>query len=358
MILKGRSRGHASQLARYLFHEKNDSITVLDLRGTCAHDLNRNGLIDAMKEFDEYGKLTQGEKTVFHLAIAPADYDRMDAGKWQYAVAKAEEALGFVGQPRAVVMHEYEGKEHLHVAWSRVDLETHKLKSDSFTNLKLCNAARDIELELGLSRLPDIHRGHEKARQLQEDLSRDPNENREIDNSLSRLPDIHRGHEQAKQLQEELRREDLRNERKESQRQQEIRRFTEEQGSHTKDELKRKIASSWHQAESGLEFQAELEKRGLRLALGDRGAVVLDEQANVYSPARYIQGVKLKDINKKCADVLEHLQTVDQARDHGREIMLTPRKATKLTRTKLRLEIANDLMQPRRLTEENEEYEP
>lgn len=172
MILKGRSRGHGSQLARYLFHEKNEAVQVLEIRGTCECAPTREGLIDALKEFDEYALLTQGRKTIFHLAIAPSDHDRMDPAKWQYAVAKAEEALGFQGQPRAVVMHTFEGKEHLHVAWSRVDLETHKLRSDSFTNLKLCNAARDIELDLGLSRLPDVHRGHRRAHEMNEEMRR------------------------------------------------------------------------------------------------------------------------------------------------------------------------------------------
>jgi hypothetical protein len=324
MILKGRSRGHASQLARYLFHEKNDAIKVLDIRGTCAQELTRAGLIDAMKEFDEYGKLTSGQKTVFHLAIAPSDFDRMDSGKWQYAIGKAEEALGLDGQPRAVVMHRFEGKEHIHVAWSRVDLETHTLKNDSFTNLKLCNAARDIELDLGLLKLPDIHRGHERARQLTAELTGEQNQQQ----------------------------------RKPKEREKEIQRFTEEEGHHSKNELKRAIASAWHQSGSGEEFRELLTRQGYELVRGDRGAVVMDAERNVYSPARYIEGVKVKEINAKCADVLDELQSVDQARHHGGKAVLTPNKAKKMTRAKLRLEFANDPTQPPRMVMETEEFEP
>lgn len=320
MILKGRSRGHGSQLARYLFHVKNEEVQVMDLRGTCASEKTKEGLLDALKEFDEYGKLTQGAKTIFHLAIAPSDLDRMDPVKWQYAVTKAEEALGLQGQPRAVVMHEYEGKEHLHVVWSRVDLESHKVLSDSFTNLKLCNAARDIEMELGLQKLPDIHRGHERA----------------------------------KQLNEELRRADLE---RESQREREVARFNEEQGNHSAKELKRLIASAWHRSESGEEFKERLEQQGLQLARGNRGVVVMDEERNVYSPARYIEGVKVKDVNARCAEISQELPTVDQARHHGQKTLLSPRKAAKLTRTKLRLEIANDPRVPPRFVEETEDYE-
>jgi hypothetical protein len=383
MILKGRCRGHGSQLARYLFHEKNDSIAVLDLRGTCAHDLNRNGLIDAMKEFDEYGKLTQGEKTIFHLAIAPSDYDRMDSGKWKYAVAKAEEALGLEGQPRAVVMHTYEGKDHLHVAWSRVDLEKHTLKSDSFTNLKLCNAARDIELELGLSKLPDIHRGHERAKHLNEEFKQHDGGELKERSKQSKPPELTPFPKPAfaDELARKIERSDIRRilpkpkyadnlekkiaiaddrakKRNEKQREKEVRQFAEEKGNHSQRELERTISTAWHRSDDGAEFKNELAKTGYRLVRGDRGAVVMDAEGNVYSPARYIEDAKAKDVNKKCADILEDLQTVDAARNHAKDTILSPRKAGKLVRTKLRLEMSNDPKRPPRVVNETEEYEP
>lgn len=322
MILKGRSRGQGSQLARYLFAAKNDVVKVLDIRGTCASELTKTGLTDALKEFDEYGKLTKGEKTIFHLAIAPSDFDRMDAAKWQYAVVKAEEALGLTGQPRAVVMHEFDGKEHLHVVWSRVDLETEKLKGDSFTNLKLCNAARDIELDLGLQQLPDMHRGHNKARELTEEL-------------------------RAAQGEEQ----------KFSQRQMEIQKFTEKESERSRKSLERAISTAWHQSETGEEFRDLLKERGLRLVRGDRGPVVMDEAANVFSPSRYIEDARAKDIRQKCEDVMDELQTVDQARHHGKETILSPRQARKLTRTRLRLEFSNDPMAPPRQVHETEEFD-
>ncbi|MEG4917684.1 relaxase/mobilization nuclease domain-containing protein [Microcoleus sp. B7-D4] len=293
-----------------MFAGKNEEIKVLELRGTCESSLTQSGLIDALKEFDEYGKLTKGEKTIFHLAIAPSDFDRMDSGKWQYAVSKAEEALGFQGQPRAVVMHTYGGKDHLHVAWSRVDLETHKLKSDSFTNLKLCNAARDIELDLGLQKLPDIHRGHDKARRLTEELTKT-----------------------EKKAQE----------RKPRQREREVQKFAEDAGETTKQKLHRTIATAWHRSDTGEEFRRYLAQSGYRLARGDRGAVIMDATGNVFSSARYIEDAKAKDINEKCAKILNELPTVDQARDHGKEQMLSPRKAARLVRTRLKLEISNDM---------------
>jgi hypothetical protein len=308
VILKGRSRGHGSQLARYLFAEKNDAVKVLELRGACAHELNQNGLVDALKEFDEYGKLTQGQKTIFHLAIAPSELDRMDTSKWQHAVTTAEKALGFEDQPRAVVMHHFEGKDHLHVAWSRVDLEEHKLKSDSFTNLKLVKAAREIELDLGLMRLPERQRGSERARQLDTELK-------------------------TKQQQERPR--------EPKQREREVQRFQHGQADRSEKELKRSIAIAWHQSENGHEFRDQLKASGLQLVKGDRGPVVMDANRTVFSPARYIEDVKVKDVREKCADVMRELPTVDQARDPFRSA-LSPRKAQNLIRQKLKQQISND----------------
>ena len=302
MILKGRSRGHASQLAGYLFREKNDAIKVLELFGTCAHQLDQRGVIDAMKEFDEYGQLTQATKTVFHLVINPDDLDQMDKGKWQHAVTAAEKALGFEGQPRAVVMHHYQGKDHLHVAWSRVDLETHTLKSDSFTNLKLVAAAREIEIELGLKRI----QGKERR--------------------------------SAKQQDKQLKGED----RRPNQREKEIQRFQEKAADRSGQELKRSIAIAWHQSENGREFRDRLAAAGLQLVRDEqRGPVVMDANRVVFSPARYVEGLQVPEVKTKCADILRDLPTVDQARNPFKPA-LSPRKAEKLIRQKLKIQISND----------------
>jgi len=325
VILKGRCRAHGSQLARYLFAAKNDEVKVLEIRGTLSCDLNKEGLIGALKEFDEYAKLTKGEKTIFHLAIAPSDFDRMDTSKWQHAVGSAERALGLEGQPRTVVMHTYQGKDHLHVAWSRVDLETHKLKSDSFTNIKLVKAAREVELDLGLMRIPERNRGMEKAKELDRTL--------------------HGKLDEQKRQEKNREERTSRRQKKESQREREVRRFQEQKGSRTEKQLHRAIASSWHQSENGREFQEKLAQHGLQLVRGNRGPVVMDEERNVYSPARYIEDARVKDIKEKCEDIVQDLPTVDQARDPSRPI-LSPRKAQNLIRRRLRIELANDPSRP------------
>ena len=50
---------------------------------------------------------------------------------WQRAVDRLEEKLGLTGQPRAVVMHEKLGREHIHVVWGRVRADTLVAVADS-----------------------------------------------------------------------------------------------------------------------------------------------------------------------------------------------------------------------------------
>jgi hypothetical protein len=36
---------------------------------------------------------------------------------------RVEQALGMAGQPRALVFHTKEGREHCHIVWSRIDAQ-------------------------------------------------------------------------------------------------------------------------------------------------------------------------------------------------------------------------------------------
>ena len=55
----------------------------------------------------------------------------MTPEQWQRAVDVLDKELGLEGQPRAVVMHEKRGREHIHVVWARTDIDTMTLRSDS-----------------------------------------------------------------------------------------------------------------------------------------------------------------------------------------------------------------------------------
>lgn len=317
MIVKGRSRSSGTQLAGYLISDKNDAVKVLDIRGTVASSLNPIGLRDALNEMDAVAGLVRGDKSIFHVALNPNDLDRMTHQDWQSLITKTEKALGFEGQPRVVVQHTKDGKDHLHIAWSRVDTEKGKLIPDSFCNLKMVQAAREFELENGKIRTPDRNKNQRAAalnRILKEE--RYEVEKDKSAGSFNKSPTDQRAKEKQRQVLE-------RSEKPEK-------------------TVKRDIASAWHQSINGEEFKDKLERRGYRLIRGRRGAVVMDDAGEIYSPARMIDGTKVKEINAKCADVIHDLPTEDQARHHGRKTMLTPRQAQRLVKSKLTWELSND----------------
>lgn len=317
MIVKGRTRSGGTQLAGYLSSSKNDTVKVLDIRGTISTSLTPIGLRDALNEMDAIGGMAKGEKHIFHAVINPNDLDRLGRDDWQAAITKVEKALGFEAQPRVIVAHNYKGKEHLHIAWSRVDVDNGKLISDSFCNLKMVQAAREIELERGLFKTPDRNKNQRAAA-----LNRILDENRHTVDPIEAARPFMKAEERQRNAEKE--------------------RLKLERSDNSRDVLKRTIASAWHQSENGEEFRRKLERAALRLVRGDRGAVVMDEGGNIYSPARYIEGAKVKEINRKCADVLQQLPTADQARHHGRKTILSPRKAAELVKGKLTFELSND----------------
>ena len=125
MIIKGKSRAGPSQLARHLGRaDTNERIEILQLdsAGTTA---------DAFRDWQTYTLATKGTLGLYHANIDPDAKYEMSRDQWLRAVEVLEEELGLQGQPRAIVMHEKNGREHIHVVWSRTDMGTMKLRSDS-----------------------------------------------------------------------------------------------------------------------------------------------------------------------------------------------------------------------------------
>ena len=288
MIFKVVCRKDGDQLARYLLSEKNERVEVMEIRGTVPHEATTAGLKAAMKDMDELGKMTRGQQPLVHFAIAPDDRDRMRKEDWQYAVSKAEAALGMTGQPRAIVSHVYRGKEHLHVVWSRVDIEKAQLIQMPFFKLKALQAAREVELELGLQQTPRRARGAHRLRQEVAEAEK---------------------HQQERSADSKAQRDAI-------------------------------LQSAWHQSKNGQEFKARIEAAGYRMAVGNRGPLVMDENLEPHSIARSIKGANQKEVKEKLRDLTD-LPTVDNVRKPAKSL-LTPNRARKLVRDELRFLTAND----------------
>src|SRR5262249_1903012 len=75
--------------------------------------------------------------------------------QWLRVANRIEEKLGLTGQPRAIAFHTYENNNdtHMHVAWSRIDENTLTAKPVRFFKLRLKEVSRELEIELGLTRV-------------------------------------------------------------------------------------------------------------------------------------------------------------------------------------------------------------
>lgn len=271
MIIKGKSRAGPSALAAHLGNaEKNERVTLLETRGTVADDLR-----GALVEMDAYALGTRCEKSLYHAAISPALPHRLTPEQRLDAVNALEIKLGLVGHSRVVVLHEKLGREHLHVVWSRIDLERMKSVSDSHNYRKHEEVARELERLFGHERVQGAH--HER------DGVERP------DRTPSRA---------------ELRQEER----------------TGIKGRNVKAE----VTAAFQSSDTSDAFRAALQDAGYVLARGDRrDFVVVDRAGGIHSLARRIDGIKAGALREFMASIdREKLPTIEQARDIAKKLRM------------------------------------
>ena len=145
MILKGSQRAGAGALASHLMNDRdNDHVTVLEIR-----DFVADNLAGALSEAQAISKATKCKQFMFSLSLSPpkdhiaCEQDFLDAAD------RAEQKLGLDGQPRAIIIHEKEGRMHAHVVWSRIDGENLKAINMSHFKRKLNALSRELYLDHG-----------------------------------------------------------------------------------------------------------------------------------------------------------------------------------------------------------------
>lgn len=243
MILKGSQRQGARQLAAHLMNmEDNDHVTLLDQRGFASDDL-----YGAMAEAEAIAKGTKCRQHVFSLSLNPPKGAEVGEGDFLAAADRAETALGLEGQPRAIVLHEKQGRLHAHVVWSRIDAGSMTAVNLPFFKRKLATLSKELFLDHGWE-LPDGHK---------QDGWRNP-----LNFTLAEW-------QQAKR-----------------------------QGLDPR-EMKQMMRQAWESSDSLPAFKHALEERGLYLAKGDRrGFVAVDLAGEVLSVSR-CAGVKPKELEQR-----------------------------------------------------------
>jgi Relaxase/Mobilisation nuclease domain len=271
VIIKGKSRSGPGALASHLGNaEKNERVQLLETKGTVAQDLR-----GALVEMDAYAAGTKCEKSLYHAAMSPEPPHRLTPEQRTEAIDALEQKLGLDGHARVVVLHEKLGREHLHVVWSRIDLERMRSVSDSHNYRKHEEVSRDLERSFGHERVQGAHaeRGGVKR----------PN----------RTPS----------------RAELRQE--------------ERTGIKDKD-VRAEVTEAFRASDGAEAFKAALEDRGYKLAQGDRrDFVVVDRAGGIHSLARRIEDVREAELRAYMAPInREALPTADQAKamqlaEHG-----------------------------------------
>jgi hypothetical protein len=295
MILVGSQRGGSSQLASHLMNDRdNDHVTVHEVRGFVAGDLR-----GALDEAHAIAKGTRCKQYLFSLSFNPPKNADISIEGLHDAIGRAEETLGLTNQPRAIVIHEKNGRRHAHVVWSRIDADEMKAVNLPHFKTRLCTLSKDLYLEHGFE-LPDGHKTNGWKNPLNFSLAE---------------------WQQAKRLDLDPR------------------------------EIKQLFRDAWTQSDNLPSLAYALEEHGYFLAKGDRrGVVALDIQGEVYSLARWA-GVKTKELQQRLGNT-EHLPSVEDVRKGIRERM------SQQLRDHIREDRQNQLNEQRPLIDQRKRWSP
>lgn len=261
MILKGSQRAGGRDLATHLSNEyDNERIEIAAVRGTVADDLH-----GAFAEFEAVAAGTRAQKPLYSLSINPAA--PLSRAQYMAAIDHIEDKLGLTGQPRAIVFHVKDGREHCHAVWSRIDLDTMKAVPISHDRMKLRTCARELAHAYGLLLPPGLAEDRGDAR-------------------FEKTPEIsfaEKAMAEASGIAPDIRRAE--------------------------------ITSLFQSSDSAESFRAGLERAGYVLAQGERRAyVVVDRAGHIHALARQIEGARSRDVKSRLETLpADALPTIDQA---------------------------------------------
>lgn len=255
MIIKGRSRQDGGALARYLLKEsERQQAKIIDLRDSATPEL-----AEALSDWERTAiALTKGEKTLYHMQIRLADGEHLTREQWLHTVGKVEARLKLDQCPRAIVGHQLDGQLHLHIVYSRLDLEREKLVHLSQDRKAHHEVARQAEIAFNLRRL-----NREQTREKEQAREKDqPGSQRQRDQE----------HHQAKR------------------------------GDTSREQVQKLVSAAFTAADSPAAFDANLKRLGITLQQGDKRDYVIEHRGQVYNPVRFIPGMTAAKMREKMKD--------------------------------------------------------
>ena len=268
MILKGSQRGNGADLATHLMNSfDNERIEIAEVYGAVADDLH-----GAFAEFEAVSLGTKAREYLYSLSISPSA--PLTREQYNEAIGAIENRLGLTDQPRAVVFHVKDGREHCHVVWSRIDVDKMRAVHMAHDRRKLMDLACELARKFGHDLPPGLKAWEEKQKREKDKLEPTLGEKAQA----------------------------------------------EETGI-TPEQRREEITAAYEASDSAEAFRSALEQKGYVLARGDkRGLVVVDRFGNPHSLTRYVKGHSAKEIKAKLAALApEQLPSVDQAKEIMRQ---------------------------------------
>jgi len=263
VIIKGNAVTGPQALARYLqSKEVNERAEIVEVRGTAASDPE-----GALIEMDAYAEGTRCQKPLYHAKINPEPPYRLTPEQRNEAIDLLEQRLGFAGHARVVVVHEKLNREHIHVIWSRIDLENMRAVSLSHNFRAHEEVSRELERRFGHNRVQGAHAERENATRPERTLS-------------------------AAEMRQE-----------------------ERTGISAKN-VKADVTAAFRSSDNAEAFRTALDDAGYVLAKGDRrDFVIVDQQGGVHSLGRRIEGMKAAELRAFMAPLdRDSLPTIEQAK--------------------------------------------
>ncbi len=251
MIPKASQRANGRQLATHLLNAyDNERVEVAHIRGAIARDLH-----GALDEWHAISRTTRCKKYLYSLSINP-DPRQGPLTRSQYRdyIARVEKKIGLTGQPRAIVFHRKDGREHCHVVWSRIMPGALKAVQISHDRKSLQTVTRKFAADHGLRLPPNMRPG-----------------GRISDNAPPVKVILHEKHQQ-------------------------------ERTGISREDRVREITLAWQQTDSAQAFVAALAHAGYHLARGDSVPyVVIDRFGEIHSLPRQIEGIRTKELRARLA---------------------------------------------------------
>ena len=150
MIIKSHIRSGYRSAAAYLKAQgENEKIRTVEISDPEAANLD-----EAFHNMWAVANASRVKKPLHHISINPFKDERLTDEQVLKIVKRCEEKYGYKpdDHQRVIVEHIKDGRQHFHVMWNRVSMETGKAVWPGLHWNKSKQAAREMEKELGLKR--------------------------------------------------------------------------------------------------------------------------------------------------------------------------------------------------------------